>query len=288
MLVIALWLLAALAALASIYLAYAKANASASSLPGERLQAEAAIHAGVELAAYQALGAPDPAQKRRGHIQTRLGRARVTVDYRSEAARIDINAAPREMLVGLLAALGVAADEAQTDAGRILDWRGSADQKTAQQDAADYEAAGLRYGPRQGPFGNALELSLVLGLPAPLVARLQRYVTIYNGDAKVDVLDADPPVLAALPQMTPAVLDPLLKLRADPDTDPASLTQALGPAAKFAAVGPSKVVRAEVGVDMDNGRKFRAEIVFSLNDKGDEPFEILDWRDDFDGPFERG
>jgi general secretion pathway protein K len=282
-LVTALWLIAALAALAAIYLAYAKASASASALPGERLQAEAAIRAGLELAAYRAIAAPDPAQKRRGRFQTRLGGALITVEYRAESARVDLNAAPREMLSGLLVALGVAADKAQEHAARILDWRGSADKQTALQDVADYQSAGLRYGPRQGPFGSPLELSLVLGLPEPLVAQLQRYVTVYNGQAKVDVLDADPTVLAALPQMTPELLAPLLKLRADPSVDTASLTQALGPAAKFATLGPSKATRAEIVADIGPGRKFSAEVVFSLNEKSDEPFEILDWRDDFDG-----
>lgn len=282
-LVAALWLIAALAALATIYLTYAKASASASTLPGERMQAEAAIRAGLELAAYRAIAAPDAAQKRRGRFQTRLGGARIAVEYRPESTRIDLNAAPRDMLTGLLVALGVAADKAQEDAARILDWRGSADKQTALEDAADYQSAGLRYGPRRGPFGSPLELSLVLGLPEPLVAQMQRYVTVYNGQAKVDVLDADPIVLAALPQMTPDRLAPLLKLRADPGADSASLTQALGPAAKFAAFGPSKAMRAEIVADIGGGRKFGAEVVFSLNERGDEPFEILDWRDDFDG-----
>ena len=57
-LVAVLWLLAALAGLAAIYLTYALDSASAAFLPAERLQAEAAIRAGVELAAYQVLAAP--------------------------------------------------------------------------------------------------------------------------------------------------------------------------------------------------------------------------------------
>jgi general secretion pathway protein K len=282
-LVATLWLIAALTALASIYLAYAKTSDASSALPGERLQAEGAIRAGLELAAYRVLAAPEPAQKGRGRIETTLGRARITVDYRTEGARIDLNAAPKEMLVGLLAGLGVHADQAQDDAARILDWRGSAERQAAAQDAADYKSAGLAYGPRQGPFGNALELRLVLGLPESLVAQMQRYVTIYNGDAKVDALEADSLVLMALPEMTPERLAPLLKLRADPGADPMSLTKALGPASKFATLGPSPATRAEIGVDFGHGRKFNAEIVFSLNEKGEEPYEILDWRDDFDG-----
>ena len=61
---------------------------------------------------------------------------------------------------------------------------------------------------------------------------MQPYVTVYSGEAKVDALDADPTVLAALPQMTPDLLGPLLKLRSAPDADAAALTNALGPGAQ--------------------------------------------------------
>ena len=62
-----------------------------------------------------------------------------------------------------------------------------------------------------------------------------------------------------------------------------ALTKALGPASKFATLVPSKALRAEIVADFGEGRKYDAEIVFSLNDKGDEPFDVLDWSDDMDG-----
>ncbi|MBV8664371.1 MAG: general secretion pathway protein GspK, partial [Hyphomicrobiales bacterium] len=277
-----LWMIAALAALASIYLAYARTSAAGSGLPGERLQAEAALHAGLELAAYHALAATEPRQKA-GHFETPLGRARVTVDYLPESARINLNAAPKELLSGLIATLGLAQDKADEAAAHIIAWRGGAGQQAAQQEIAVYQAAKLKYGPRQGPFGNPLELSLVVGLPEPLVHRILQYVTIYSDDGRVDALDADPTVLSALPQMTPDALAQFLKLRADPDADPAALAKALGAAANFTTQTPSKALRAEIVADFGAGRRYGAEIVFSLNDKGDEPFDVLDWRDDLDG-----
>jgi general secretion pathway protein K len=278
-----LWMIAALAALAAIYLAYARASAAGSGLPGERLQAEAAIHAGLELAAYHALAATDPKQKARGHFETMLGRARVTVNYLPESARINLNAASKELLSGLLTQLGVAKDKVDDAAAHIIAWRGGADQQSAQQEAAVYQAAKLKYGPRQGPFGNPLELSLVVGLPEPVVERMLRYVTIYSDDAKVDALDADPTVLLALPQTTPEAVAQFMKLRSAPDADPASLSKALGAAANLTSQTPSKSLRAEIVADFGAGRRYGAEVVFSLNDKGDEPFDVLDWRDDLDG-----
>ena len=279
----ALWMIAALAALASIYLAYARASAEASILPAERVQAEAAIHAGLELAAYHAMIATDPRQKTHGHFETRLGRARIVVNYLAESARMDLNSAPKEMLSGLLSTLGLPNDKADEEAAHIIAWRTAADPNTAQQEADAYKAAKLRYGPRQGPFTSPLELSLVVGMSEALVARMQPYVTIYSGEAKVNLFDANPIVLEALPQMTPDLVGPLLKVRADPDADAPTLTKALGPGAKYVAMTPPKAHRAEIVADFGEGRKYSAEIVFSLNDKGDEPFDVLDWSDDFDG-----
>src|SRR5579859_4095968 len=55
-----LWMLAALAALASVYSIYASNTAMASHVEDDRLQAEASLKAGVELAAAQ-LSAGQPA-----------------------------------------------------------------------------------------------------------------------------------------------------------------------------------------------------------------------------------
>ena len=32
--------------------------------------------------------------------------------------------------------------------------------------------------------------------------------------------------------------------------------------------------------------RVRAEVVFRLKDRGDEPYDLLYWRDDFDGPMQ--
>ena len=70
----------------------------------------------------------------------------------------------------------------------------------------------------------------------------------------------------------------------------------LGPAKARATADKSKVFRASIAVEFDNGRRIHAEVVFRLKDqgdkdkgekeKGDEPYELLYWRDDFDGPMQ--
>ena len=80
-----LWLLAALAGLASIYSVYSIESATASRVPVDRLQAEAAIRAGAELAAYRALGLPASARPPHGALELSLGDSQVSVRYVSES-----------------------------------------------------------------------------------------------------------------------------------------------------------------------------------------------------------
>jgi len=43
-------------------------------------------------------------------------------------------------------------------------------------------------------------------------------------------------------------------------------------------------LRASVRVELERGRRVEAEVVFMLSNSGNDPFDIVYWRDDFDGP----
>ena len=122
-LVTMLWILAALASLASIYSSYTVNTAAASRVADDRVQAEASIRAGVEMAVFRQLALPEKARPARGGFDLRVGRAGVAVHFRSEAARIDLNAAPPDLLAGLFTAVGVNSSRAETFAERIVGWR---------------------------------------------------------------------------------------------------------------------------------------------------------------------
>src|SRR5579871_1133879 len=112
-LVAVLWILGALAILASTYSVYV-ANASfATHVNDDRLRIANAISSGIELAAYKLLAAPsDDARPAQGSFTARLSRSTIDVNFVSEAARVDLNAAPKEMLAGLFSAVGVSASSA--------------------------------------------------------------------------------------------------------------------------------------------------------------------------------
>ena len=250
------------------------------------MQAEASIRAGVELAAFQLLAAPQQTRPTHGAFEALVGRTKIAVRYRSERARIDLNAAPKTLIAGLFAAVGVGDSDAAGYADHIVGWRKKADPNADNAEASAYRTAGLAYPPRQAPFNDPLELSLVLGLPPQIVERIVSDVTVFNGTAQVDVVDADPEVLAALPGMTPDVLQKALSARAENPEDGKGLISLLGPARDSASIEAGKAFRAGILVDLGRGRRVQAEVVFQLNDGGEEPYDILYWRDDFDGPFQ--
>ena len=280
-LVAVLWMLAALAALASAYAVFAVETAPSAALPEQRLQAEAALRAGVELCAYRQLSWPRASRPDAGAFSTQVGIARVDVVYRSETGRVDINSAPPELLAALFQQLGVAADAAGQLADRIVAWRAKLKDSARRLEGAIYAKAKLPYGPVGAPFDNALEIALLPGMSPDLAARALRYVTIYGG-SKIDPLVADPLVLAALPGATADIVNGFLKARNGPPLDPQGLQQLAGATRNFVITGSSDYVRAEIVATL-NGRKLRAEVVLKLVDGGATPFEIMYWRDDFDG-----
>ena len=99
----------------------------------------------------------------------RLGAADVAVEFRSESGRIDLNFAPKQLLVGLFTVLGTRREDAEGFADRILAWRTPATAGTAESEAFLYRIAGKNYDPRRGPFQHVNELGLVVGLPTDLV-----------------------------------------------------------------------------------------------------------------------
>jgi general secretion pathway protein K len=363
-LVAVLWILAALATLAGVYSSYTANTAAGSRVPDDRVQAEASIRAGVEMAVFRQLAIPEKVRPSRGGFDMRVGRTGVAVRFRSEAARIDLNAAPPDLLAGLFTAVGVDSGRAETFAQRIVGWRtkaasvdananaagasgsggganatsanadaagsganaagananpagadasltgGGAEDKAAKEDKL-YSEQHMPYPPRHAPFDSTLELSLLPGVPLAVVERVLPFVTVSSGRPEVDVSSADPTVLSAFPEMTPQILGAVLNARVNDPGDGRALLELLGPAKARATTDTSKAFRATISVEFDNGRRVHAEVVFRLKDQdakgqggkdqgakdqdakdqgakdqGDEPYDLLYWRDDFDGPMQ--
>jgi general secretion pathway protein K len=280
-LIAVLWILAALSALATIFSVYLSNSAQALAVTDTLLKTEALVSASLELTTYQLLLAGAKARPAQGSFSIRLDNADVAVTFTSEAARVDLNFASKEMLSNLFEVLGGDRTVAVEAADRIIGWRSPPKSDSANAEEALYAASGLTYAPRQSPFVHVNELSLVLGLPPALVDRALPFVTIFGGSPNVDVLIAPPEVIAALPGMTPLVLNDFLKQRTELPREQSAIAAALGPARASATIPQSKSFRVLTTLRFDNGRRATSEAVIALG--GDnEPFHVLSWQDDLE------
>jgi len=298
-----LWILAALAALASICGLYVMNSMAAVSASSDAIIADPLVSAGVELAAYRLLSAQANTRPTAGEFTTRVGAARLVIAFQTEAARIDLNKASKELLGGLFVGLGVSPLDAGGYADRIIAWRTNINAQSGGVVAVDtdpedslYSSAGLSYLPRHGLFVHVSELWLVYGIPRDLIQHILPYVTVYSGQAQVDVKDAAPQVLAALPGMSPSALQTTLAERqlGPPDQQQQPLGDGVGPDATGQGAAPSpvqnaaapsvnKVFRVGVQVEFNNGRRSAAEAVILLPDNGVAPYRVLSWHNALDG-----
>ena len=293
-----LWILVALSALATIFSLYLSNSARALGVTDIGVQVDALVSASLELTAYQLLLADEKALPAQGSFRFRMDNAEALVTFTSEAARVDLNAASKEMLAGLFEVLGAEQKAAAELADRIVGWRTQSKPGAADEEGALYLAAGLNYSPRQAHFAHVNELSLVLGASPVLVERALPYLTVFSKSADVDVLIAPPEVIAALPGMTPEVLNDFLKQRPSLPHDQKAIAAALGAVKVPATLPDTKAFRVLTTLRFDNGRRTSSEAVILLgsakgNDKSgaaanagnkgkdedEKPYSILSWQD---------
>jgi general secretion pathway protein K len=280
-----LWILAALSALVLIYLSYVTNTAVVVAGSTDRVQTDALVTAGVELAAYQLTAVKEEVRPTSGTFDARMGAAKVIVTFRSEAARIDLNAAPKGLLTGLMTGLGASPSDAAGYADHILAWRKPTEAGDNDPENSLYRSSGAAYIPRHAPFPASEELWLVRGIPPAIVEAMLPFVTVFSNLPSINILDAAPQVVAAVPGMTPEKLQEVLAQRGDPALDPRSLPGLTGNNGAVTIAG-SKAYRMTIGVEFENGRRGTAEVVILLLDEGDEPYRVLSWRNGSDGGVE--
>jgi general secretion pathway protein K len=303
-LVAVLWIIAALTALAAIFSVYLAKTAVSLSLNSDAVQSEALVFSSLELTAYQVAvpqtrrlsGQPAPATRRdpdvlpppaRGDFSFRLGHANVAVNFVPETARIDLNTSSPEMMKNFFSALGVQPQQAERYAERIDGWITAPRPKSTfvtsdDTEEALYRAAGRSYAPRGAPFTHIDELSLVVDLPPALVERMKPFVTVYSGRADIDVLDAAPEVIAAVPGLTQNMLSALAEARKT-GADPQAVARILGPLPLqgIVTIDPGTTYRVQVRIRYDDGRQEASEVVIATG-MGDKAYQVLWWRDGFD------
>jgi general secretion pathway protein K len=272
-----LWILLALSSLAMVFAAYLSASAHELAVGETALKTEALVSASLELTAYQLVLAGDKARPPRGSFHFGMDDANAVVTFTSEAARVDLNLAPKELLASLFAVLGASKDAANEDADRIIGWRTRPVSGGLNEEAARYESLG--YAPRQSSFTNVDELALVIGLPAALVERVLPLVTVFNGSPEVDRSIAAPEVRAALldagGNQSRDPFGPAAGATNDTLANPSATSQVKS----SSSAAKSPCYRIDTSISFKDGHRSNSEIVIALGDKA-EPYRVLSWQDD--------
>jgi general secretion pathway protein K len=212
----------------------------------------------------------------------------MTVAFIPETARIDINAASPQLLTNFFTVLGVPREQANEYVQRIAGWVTAPRATQAvlptsnNNEEALYRAAGRTYGPRGAPFAHIDELSLVVDIPPAIVERAKPFLTVYTGKAQIDVLDAAPEVVAAIPGVTPNVLQALGEARRT-GADEQTVQRLVGalPLQDVVTIEGGDTYRVQVRIRYDNGRQAAAEAVIRTG-LSDKPYGVLWWRDGFE------
>ncbi len=222
-LVTVLWAIALLTVVAGAFSTAMRTEAHLARNRLERAQAYYAAESGIDAAAFALQGGTDPTNPwptdgSVRELRTAQGIVRITV--REETGRIDLNAAPPELLDGLLATEGIEESARAALVDAILDWRdpdslrrlhGAEDQ--------DYELAGLPYRAKDAPFDNVEELLLVAGMTPALYRKLAPALTVYSGRPGINPAAAPPEVLRAVPGVDSAEVERFVDARAVSERD---------------------------------------------------------------------
>lgn len=278
-LVIVLWMLLLLTAIASNITFTSRTEIQAMGNLVALARAEAAADAGVHRAIADLLAPAGDPSRWRGNGSTyrwEFSDATLHVTIRDEAAKVDLNHAPAILLAGLFRAVGETNEQALALADAVVDWRDPDELRSLHgAERAEYAAAGKPYAPANSPFETVEELQQVLGMDDALFRRVRMLVTVYSQLGTIDASVAARPVLLALPSATPALVDDHIMRRG-------LLLERGLPAPPFPLAPPTNpttfysiLAEAELG---DNIR-FSREAVVRLTGNALNPFIILAWRD---------
>ena len=216
-----LWITTLLAVIAASFTSSARTEGQLARNMVENAKAEALADGAVHRAV---LGILEPEPERAWRTDGRAyrldyGDGAVVVRIFDEDAKVDLNAAPPELLAGLFRLLGLEDEQAETLAERIVDFRDEDDEaEPSGAEDPDYEAAGRADGAIDRPLVSEVELLGVLGMSEALYRRLRPFVTVYSGAEGIDPTRASLDVLRAVPGMTPEIAEAIRA--AGPDGDP--------------------------------------------------------------------
>jgi len=188
----------------------------------------------------------------------------IRIAIRDATGLIDLNAAGPDLLQTLTSALNVEQERQQRIVAAILDWRDGDDIKhPGGAEESDYLSGGYPWTPRDGVFSSVEELRYVMGMTQQLFNEMTPFVTVYSGQAGVNLEFTAPFLINA---MKGKIVMPAANRR------PRNNAQMAG------ATG-SGTYHIYVSSTNDEGIGASAEAVIRISDNSDRPYHVLYWRD---------
>ncbi len=217
-LVLVLWVISLLIIMAGSFALSMRRESAITSVVKSNAQASAVAESGLAIAELMLLDTDaNKAWRTDGSVYEILATdAKIRIRLFSEAGKVDINKADQRSLQNLL--INAPMDEEQQSKllGAILDWRDPDDLVNINgAEKAEYQEAGLNYGPKNKPFDSIDELQLILGMDKYVYAWLEPLVTVYSEQALVDFKVASKEVLKTIPGLGDDILNAYLLARVD-------------------------------------------------------------------------
>lgn len=231
---VVLWVVAALSILVMGLSQTSRVNTQATQFQRAETEARAFLDAGFVLGAARVafLGAPSTR-----HVEIiDLGTARVTVRIFPGTGFIDLNHAPRDILIGLFV-LGGGLDDAQAEllAEAVLEHRaGSGPGRSGAMEAY------------RGPFRVIEDLALVPGITGELRDKISNLVTVYSRNAEVDPHAAPHEVLLVISGDDAALMENDMQVSDNPLAGGAALDRRPGGLVRGASGAGSNAFRVDV------------------------------------------
>jgi len=243
--------------------------------------AEAVLDAGVARAVL-GIGAADLSDRWRVDGVARKFKfddATLDISIQDEHGRFDLNVIDVSILSALLRSAGLATDQIDTLADRILDWRSPSDlHRLHGATDDDYTAAGRTYRQRHGTFQTVDELKLVLGMTPEIFSRIRPALTVYTRQPMIDQAVAPREALLALYANDAQKVDAVIAARSGNGTpmegvNVASLPGVIDPTVPLA--GRAFAITAATYID---GRKFVRTAIVEFTDDDQRPYLTMAWQ----------
>jgi general secretion pathway protein K len=280
-LVTVLWSIALLSALAMAASVSFRSFAGTAAIGRDRVQGEALLTAGVEVAAAIIDAGGRPLNDVETSITLSTGTARARIS--DEGGRIDIGKAPLEVLAALLRSVGAPEGQADYVAQAIVAWR----ERDVTGRANSTGQIGSNGGNNSGnvttnasakhPFADILELAQVPGVAPGWISAMRPLTTVYGSDT-VNPLTAPAEVIAALPGVDRKQLEAFLAARRQTPTDAARISGILGSAQRYLAEKKQLVASVALTATLPDGYATAARAVVVVMPQDSQPYRVLVWK----------